>query len=164
MIILGIDPGTNRIGYGVLSFENGKPVYLDCGCIELNSSQSENYSNLNELYDKVSKLIKKWKVEIMSIERLFFFKNAKTVMQVSEARGVILLAAAQARVIIKEFTPLQAKQAIASDGRADKKQVQKMVRLVLNLDFDPKPDDAADALALAICCAHSMDFTRSRDS
>jgi len=159
MIILGVDPGTNRIGYGVLRLKDGNPVYLDCGCIELVSNKQENYSNLAELHGKISKLIKKWKVDIMSIEKLFFFKNAKTVMQVSEARGVILLAAAQARVAIKEFTPLQAKQAVSNDGRADKQAVQKMVRLVLGLDFDPKPDDAADALALAICCANSSRIT-----
>lgn len=157
MIILGIDPGTNRIGYGLLGLNNNKTDSIDYGCISL-VSDKESYTHLDQLYQEVNKLIKKFSVNVMAIEKLFFFKNNKTVMSVSEARGVILLAAVKNNLKIKEFTPLQVKQAVSGYGRAEKKAVQKMVRLILDLTKDPQPDDAADALALAICCAHTQDF------
>ncbi|MEK7078424.1 MAG: crossover junction endodeoxyribonuclease RuvC [Patescibacteria group bacterium] len=157
MTILGIDPGTNMIGYGLLRIENKETIFLDYGCINL-VSDKEGYSHLAQLYQKIDALIKKWSVDIAAVEKLFFFKNNKTVIQVSEARGVIILAAAQNKLKIKEFTPLQVKQAVSGYGRAEKKQVQKMVRLILGLKKDPQPNDAADALAIAICCAHTADF------
>lgn len=155
MIILGIDPGSHKIGYGVIQKSNSKLESLDYGCLEFFTANNKDNSNLVDLYDEVSSLIKKWRPDLVSIEKLFFFKNAKTAFKVSEARGVILLAAAQKSLAIKEFTPLQVKQAVSSYGRAQKKEVQKMIKLILNLAKDPQPDDAADALAVAICCAHS---------
>ena len=159
MIILGIDPGTNRIGYGLLRINNKETTFLDYGCIIL-VSDKQNYAHLDQLYQEINKLIKKFSVDVVAIEKLFFFKNNKTVMTVSEARGVIILAAAQNKLKIREFTPLQVKQAVSGYGRAEKKEVQKMVRLILGLKKDPRPDDAADALAIAICCAHTADFQR----
>ncbi len=159
MIVLGIDPGTNRIGYGLLRIDNKETVFLDYGCIIL-VSDKQNYAHLGQLHRQIDALIKKWSVDVVAIEKLFFFKNNKTVIQVSEARGVIILAAAQNKLKIKEFTPLQVKQAVSGYGRAEKKEVQKMVRLILGLKEDPQPDDAADALAVAICCAHTADFQR----
>lgn len=157
MTILGIDPGTNRIGYGLLRLNNNKIESLDYGCIRLTSDQG-GYTHLDQLHQETNKLIKKFSVNIIAIEKLFFFKNNKTVMSVSEARGVIILAAVKNSLKIKEFTPLQVKQAVSGYGRAEKKEVQKMVRLILGLKKDPQPDDAADALAIAICCAHTADF------
>jgi crossover junction endodeoxyribonuclease RuvC len=154
MVILGIDPGTNRIGYGLLN-NNGRDLsLLKYGCIELKSDGASK--DFIGLYDAIEDLIKKWKPDVLAIEKLFFFKNNKTVMQVSEARGIIILAGMKKRILIKEFTPLQVKQAVSSYGRAQKREVQKMVRLILNLKEDPKPDDAADALAIAICCANTV--------
>lgn len=156
MVILGIDPGTNRIGYGLLDNRGRDLSLIKCGCIELKSIGSSK--DFVGLYDAIEDLIKKWKPEILAIEKLFFFKNNKTVMQVSEARGIIILAGMKKGLLIKEFTPLQVKQAVSSYGRAQKKEVQKMVRLILGLKEDPKPDDAADALAIAICCANTRLF------
>ena len=153
MVILGIDPGTNKIGYGLLENKGRDLALLKYGCIELKSSGSAK--DFVGLYDAIEELIKKWKPGVLAIEKLFFFKNNKTVMQVSEAKGVIMLAGTKNGIPIKEFTPLQVKQAVSSYGRAKKREVQKMVRLILNLKEDPKPDDAADALAIAICYANT---------
>lgn len=155
MIILGIDPGSHKIGYGVIQKFNSKVESLDYGCLEFFTSKNTNNSNLVDLYNNIMGLLKKWQPDLVSIEKLFFLKNTKTAFQVSEARGVILLAVAQKGLEVQEFTPLQVKQSVSSYGRAQKKEVQKMVRLILNLTKDPQPDDAADALAIAICCAHS---------
>jgi len=156
MVILGIDPGTNRIGYGLLENKGRDLSVLKYGCVELKSIGG--MKDFAGLYDSMEKLIKKWKPNILAIEKLFFFKNNKTVMQVSEARGVIMLAGIKNKIGIREFTPLQVKQAVSSYGRAQKKEVQKMVRLILGLKEDPKPDDAADALAIAVCCANTRLF------
>jgi crossover junction endodeoxyribonuclease RuvC len=153
MVILGIDPGTNRIGYGLLENKGRDLSLIKYGCIELKSDGSSK--DFVGLYDAIEDLIKKWNPDVMAIEKLFFFKNNKTVMQVSEARGIILLAGMKKGLLIKEFTPLQVKQAVSSYGRAQKREVQKMVRLILGLKEDPKPDDAADALAIAICCGNT---------
>lgn len=154
MVILGIDPGTNRIGYGVLKNDGRVLASLRYGCFEFRSNSG--VENFSKLYDSIESLILKWKPDALAIEKLFFFKNSKTVMRVSEARGIIILAALRHQLEIKEFTPLQVKQAVSSYGRAQKKEIQKMVRLLLNLAEDPQPDDAADALAIAICCANTM--------
>lgn len=154
MIILGIDPGTNRVGYGVLKNNSGSLKSLDYGCVNLKSSKAHN-GNLLDIHNAVCSLINKWQPDILAIEKLFFFKNAKTVIRVSEARGVILLAAFKNKIDVVEFTPLQVKQAVSAYGRAQKAAVQKMVRLILGLAKDPQPDDAADALAIAICCANT---------
>ncbi len=155
MIILGIDPGTNRIGWGVVEESDTAIRFVDCGCVEFKTN-TDTHTNLDRLHTSVRKLISQHQPDAVAVEKIFFFKNSKTVIGVSQARGVILLAAAQTNTPIREFTPLQVKQAVSAYGRAQKKEVQKMVRLILNLDFDPAPDDAADALAVAICAAHSV--------
>lgn len=155
MIIMGIDPGTVIIGYGVIE-NSGKGL----NCIEYGfiptQSNSATAQQLKEIDRQIAKLIKKHKPQQIAVEDIFFFKNAKTVIKVSQARGVILARAARTKVPVREFTPLQVKQAVTSYGRAEKQQVQKMVKVLLNLKELPKPDDAADALAVAICCAHSI--------
>jgi len=154
MIILGIDPGTATTGYGIIKKEQDKIACLDFGCI-LTSSRETSEKRLLEIYDEVVKLIKKWKPEIVAVETLFFFKNEKTAFSVGQARGVIILAAVKEKKNIFEATPLQVKQAVSGYGKADKSQVQKMVKLLLNLKEIPKPDDAADALAIAITCVNT---------
>ena len=116
----------------------------------------ENKDRVIKVYDFFNALIKKYRPDKLALESLFFFKNAKTVIKVSEIRGVLLLVAAKNNIETAEFTPLQIKQAVSSYGRAGKDQVQKMVQLILGLKAPPKPDDAADALALAICCANTI--------
>lgn len=157
MIILGVDPGTNRAGYGLIKKDGENVSLLDYGCIEI-KAKSDHNAGLLILYNEFSKIVKKWKPEVLAIEKLFFFKNAKTITQVSEARGVIILSGLKSGLEIREFTPLQVKQAVSAYGRADKKAVQKMVRIILSLNKDPEPDDAADALAVAICSANTRVF------
>jgi crossover junction endodeoxyribonuclease RuvC len=157
MIILGIDPGTAIVGYGIVSSEKNNLKALDYGCIETakNLSQAERLLIIGE---ELKKIIKKFKPQAAAVEELFFFKNLKTAIKVSEARGVILLTAEEQGLIIKEFTPLEVKIATVGYGRADKTQVQKMVKVILGLKEIPKPDDAADALAVAICAANNLDL------
>lgn len=157
MRILGIDPGTSLIGYGIIDVDGKdyKAVYFGNLKTGINI---KNADRVKTVYDFFEKLIKKYQPDKVALESLFFFKNAKTVIKVSEIRGVLMYAAAKNGVEIAEFTPLQVKQAVSSYGRAEKAQVQKMVQLILNLETVPKPDDVADALALAICCANSVVF------
>ncbi len=154
MIILGIDPGTATTGFGAIK-KNAKLNLIEYGCIKTvpNLTTAER---LNELHKQLNNLIKKHKPDMVAVEDIFFFKNLKTAIKVSQARGVILLTAAKSKIPIFECTPLQVKQATTSYGRAEKIQVQKMVKTLLNLKEIPKPDDAADALAVAICCAHTI--------
>ena len=154
MVILGIDPGTTRIGYGVIRKEANKLVCIDYGLIA--STNSEKKADLGIAITDLSRLIRLHKPDIASTEKLFFFKNAKTVMAVSEMRGAIISILSQNSIPIHEFTPLQVKQAVSSYGRAGKDQVQRMVKLILGIRDDIKPDDAADGLAIAICCAHTI--------
>lgn len=153
MKILGIDPGTSLIGWGVI--ENLKAV--DFGVCKTKSN-IHNRDRVGDVFDFFLKLIRKHKPDVVALEKLFFFKNAKTVMAVSEIRGVLLLAAVKSGLEVREFTPLQIKQAISGYGRADKDQVGRMVALILSLPTVPKPDDVADALALAICCANTVRY------
>jgi crossover junction endodeoxyribonuclease RuvC len=159
MIILGIDPGSVIIGYSVLKKHNNKELeVIDFGCI-ITDKFSTTGEGLQQTYKEINKLIKKYKPEIMSIERLFFFKNLKTVMPVSQTKGVILLAAAENKLLVYEFTPLQMKMTIAGFGRAEKKQVQKMIKETVDIkSFDltknnRKKDDAFDAIGIAICAS-----------
>jgi len=152
MIILGIDPGTATTGFGAVKKEKDKLECLDYGIIQTSKNDSQQ-ERLNTLYNQITKLITKHKPDVLAVEKLFFFKNLKTAMPVAEARGVILLAGAKKKISIKEITPLQVKMGICGYGRADKKQVQEMVKIILNLEKIPKPDDAADALGIAICCS-----------
>jgi len=155
MIIAGIDPGTARIGYGIIKKSSNKLEMIEYGCIKTESKFS-TAERLDQLDQQLTQLIKKYKPDKMAVEDIFFFKNVKTAVKVSQARGVILMRGARMKIPVAEYTPLQVKQAVTSYGRAEKSQVQKMVKLLLNLKEIPKPDDAADALAVAICCAHSL--------
>lgn len=154
MIILGVDPGTATTGYGIIKKERNTLTQLDFGCIRTTPDQ-EPSQRLRLLQEGLSTIIHTYKPESAAVEKIFFTTNAKTAISVAQARGVILETLASAGIEIYEYTPLQVKQAVTSYGKADKTQVQKMVKLLLNLEEVPKPDDAADALAIAICCAHS---------
>ncbi len=149
MKILGIDPGTGIVGFGFIESSKGSLKLVDAGVIRTPAKQAAE-KRLLTIYDEVSGLIKEQRPDWISIEKLFFARNVTTAMSVSQARGVVLLAAVQSNLKIAEYTPLQIKMAITGYGRADKKQMQEMVRLLLKLEHIPKPDDAADALAAAI--------------
>lgn len=155
MRILGIDPGTSLIGYGIIDVAGKNYRVIDYGDLKTGVN-IRNADRVTVVYNFFDKLIKKFKPVKMAIESLFFFKNAKTVLKVSEIRGVLMYAAAKNGIEIAEFTPLQVKQAVSGYGRAEKMQVQQMVKLILKLDIIPQPDDAADALAIAICCANTV--------
>ena len=154
MRILGIDPGIAIVGYGVVDKEGNsyKTIAYDAVTTRAHTPLPER---LEKVYNGVNEIIKMYKPDAMSIEELFFNNNAKTALTVGQARGVIILSARQHNVEIFEYTPLQVKQSVVGYGRAEKKQVQEMTKLLLNLDAVPKPDDTADALAMAICHAHS---------
>jgi len=152
---LGIDPGYGLTGYGVIKVQGSKFECLDYGVIKTHAGE-EFSQRLKDLHEDLTKIIKKYNPCLVAIEDLFFAKNVKTAMKVGHARGVIMLTAIQAGKKIVEFTPLQVKQAITSYGRAEKGQVQQMVKMFLNLKEIPRPDDAADALAVAICAANSV--------
>ena len=154
MIILGIDPGIATVGWGVVSFEKGNFRYLDCGTITTPAGMRVE-RRLFLVHMALSDIIKRYTPDEISIEELFFNNNQKTAINVAQARGVLLLTAEENRIPIFEYTPLQVKQAMVGYGRAEKKQVMEMTRVFLKLDKMPKPDDAADALALAICHGHS---------
>lgn len=148
MVILGIDPGTSIVGYGAIEEKNGKLACLDYGVIK--TTEKEQADRLLAIESSLNRLIKKLKPDLAVIERLFFFKNQKTALSVAEARGVITLVVRKNRVELVELTPLELKRYFTGYGRASKEGVQKMLKLILNLKELPKPDDAADALALAI--------------
>jgi crossover junction endodeoxyribonuclease RuvC len=154
MRILGIDPGIGRCGWGVIESQNGKLNMLNCGCIETSPKQTVE-KRLEEIHRKIVKLIKTYSPDALSIEELFFNTNAKTAFVVGQARGVILLAAAQNNLEIAIYTPLQVKLALTGYGRAEKPQVGQMVKTLLALKEIPKPDDTADGLAIAITHAFS---------
>jgi len=159
MIILGIDPGSVIVGYAILNKtkENRNcPEVIDFGCIITDKFLTTG-ERLEKIYKEITKIIKKYKPNLISIESLFFFKNMKTIIPVGQSKGVILLAANQAKIPVQEFTPLQIKMTIAGYGRAEKKQIQKMIEQILDLKkFDlkknhRKKDDAFDALGVALC-------------
>lgn len=157
MIILGIDPGTAITGFGVLESSGGKISVIDYGCI-FTDAKLDMPQRLSLIGERLKKIISKHKPHAIAVEELFFFKNAKTAISVGEARGVVLFIGKSMKLEVFEYTPLQVKQAVVGYGRAEKKQVQNMVKMILGLKYMPKPDDAADALAVAICCANSMKF------
>ncbi|MBQ7381185.1 MAG: crossover junction endodeoxyribonuclease RuvC [Clostridia bacterium] len=154
MRILGIDPGLAIVGFGVLEYQGSRFRTLGYGSVQTPAGMPTE-QRLVEIYRGIGELIDTYKPDCMSIEEIFFNTNQTTGIRVSEARGVILLAAAQKGLNIFEYTPLQVKQAVVGYGRAEKKQVISMVTMLLGLEKPPKPDDTADALALAICHAHS---------
>ena len=149
MRILGVDPGTAIVGYSIVDFEKGKYEIIDYGCIYTHKDEDMPY-RLEKIYNELETLIKLWEPNDMAIEELFFFKNQKTVIKVGQARGVIMLCGQKNNLDIYSYTPLQVKMGVAGYGRADKAQIQEMVKLILKMDEIPKPDDAADALAIAI--------------
>lgn len=160
MIILGIDPGTAITGYGVVESIGMKFKTLDYGCIRTEADIPLE-KRLEKVYTGLEILIKKWSPHHVAVEQLFFNKNVRTALTVGHARGVIILAAAHHKIPVSDYTPLQVKQAVVGYGRAEKQQVQQMVKTILNLRSLPKPDDAADALAIAICHAHSHRVDRN---
>ena len=162
MIILGIDPGSVIVGYAIIKKQKGSEgsylKVIDFGCI-ITDRFATTGERLKKIHKEITKLIAKYKPDVMSIENLFFFKNFKTVMPVSQTKGVILLAAAEKKLPVCEFTPLQIKIAITGYGRAEKKQVQKMIKKTIDIDGfnlaknNRKKDDAFDAIGVAICAA-----------
>lgn len=154
MIILGIDPGYAIIGWGVLEYNANKFRVIDYGAITT-EAHTEFSLRLQQIYLGMNEIFDKYHPDVMSMEKLFYNNNAKTVIDVAQARGVITLSARLHNVPVSEYTPLQVKQSVTGYGRAVKKQVQEMTRIILNLEKIPKPDDTADALAMAICHGHS---------
>ncbi len=155
MVILGIDPGTAITGFGVIESANSGQQFVAAGVLRTKSSQPLGL-RLAEIYQEVNQLISEYHPTQMAVESLFFAKNVTTAMSVRQARGVIVLAGTQANLKVAEYTPLQVKQALTNYGRADKKQVQLMVKQVLKLSDIPKTDDAADGLAIALCHAANL--------
>lgn len=154
MSILGIDPGIGRTGWGVIESQSQKLKTQNFGCIETFKGTAPE-KRLQELYEQIQALIKEYNPEVLAIEDLFFNKNVSTALVVGQARGVILLAAAQHNIPVAIYTPLQVKMAVTGYGRADKKQVGQMVKTLLKLTAIPRLDDTADALAIAITHAFS---------
>ncbi len=160
MIILGIDPGLAISGYGIINYSGNKFEVIDYGAV-ITESTEEFPKRLKKLFDCYMNIFEVYKPEAVAIEELFYNKNTKTAIAIAEARGIHLLAAENKNIPLYEYTPLQVKQGIVGYGRAEKKQIQEMVRVILKLDAVPKPDDVADGLALAICHAHSLKFAES---
>lgn len=161
MVILGIDPGYAIVGVGIIEYNGNKFRTIDYFAITT-EAHTPFEQRLKIIYDGIEEAIQKYKPDFMAIEELFFNDNAKTAIAVGQARGVILLSAVNHGVDIYEYTPLQVKQAVVGYGRADKAQVQQMTRALLKLNQVPKPDDVADALAIALCHAHSYNGAMSK--
>ena len=153
MVIMGIDPGTASTGYGIIEQSASGLKRLDHGCVRTDPS-SNPQKRLLDIFSELGRIMDTHRPDSVSIELLFFNRNVTTAMSVGQARGVALLACGMRGLPVSEFTPLQVKQAVAGYGRATKQQVKAMVKALLDLDKAPSPDDAADALAIAICCAH----------
>lgn len=152
MIIFGVDPGTAKMGFGVIQFDHNSRLIAH-GVLETPAKTSMP-SRLRTLYERVSELLDTHRPAVLAVEQLFFARNVTTAISVGQARGVVLLAAAQRDIPVHEYTPSEIKQSIVGYGKADKAQVQEMVRMILSLEAIPQPDDAADAIAVAICYAH----------
>jgi len=163
MLVLGIDPGTATTGYGLVrDKEDGSLEAVDYGVIST-SSRLPMAHRLLELHEQLLKIILLHHPHSGAVEKLFFQRNVRTALSVGQARGIALLCMAEAGVNVTEYTPLEVKQAVTSHGGADKNQVQQMVKALLNLTKIPQPDDAADALAIAICHLHSVTLARVMD-
>jgi crossover junction endodeoxyribonuclease RuvC len=156
LITLGIDPGTALLGYGVISGID-QPTMLAFGAVETQAGQTPA-ARLESIYNSLVRILDEHAPDVMAVEQLFFARNVTTALAVGQARGVALLAAAQRNVPVYEYKPTEVKLAVAGHGGAGKKQVQEMVRIILGLDSVPRPDDAADALAVAICHTSSIRF------
>jgi len=154
MLILGLDPGTATTGYGIIEKCGATVKPVEYGIISTPAG-GNMADRLNTIHTKLVALLAAFRPAAVAVEEIFYHRNAKTVISVAQSRGVILLAAAQNGIQVAEYTPLQVKQSVVGYGQADKRQVQLMVKQILNLSSVPKPDDAADALAIAICHLHS---------
>ncbi len=154
MRILGIDPGYAIVGYGIVDYVGNRFSTVDHGAV-LTEAKTLFTTRLGNIYSDLTEIIKDKKIDAVAIEKLFFNTNTTTAIDVAQARGVILLAAHNLGIPVYEYTPLQVKQAVTGFGRAEKKQVMEMTKIILGLEKVPKPDDTADALAIAICHAHS---------
>lgn len=154
MIIMGVDPGFAITGYGVLEYKNNKLKLLDVGAVNTKAGELFTW-RLQQIDEKLTEVLLKYRPDAFAIEELFFNNNAKTAIAAAQGRGVAVLAAVKCGVPVYEYTPLQVKQAVAGYGRADKKQVQQMVKAILKMDDIIRPDDAADAAAIAICHSFS---------
>ncbi len=154
MRIIGIDPGYAIVGFGVIEYNRAQFSVIDYGAVTTPAGMDFN-SRLLEIYNDLCYILDKFKPDYLAIERLYFTSNQKTAIDVAQARGIVLLAARQRNIDIFEYTPLQVKQSVTGYGKAIKKQVQEMTTRILKLNEIPKPDDTADALAIAICHAHS---------
>ena len=157
MIVLGVDPGFARCGYGVVEFNNKKGKVLEFGCIEPKVTETDEFK-LNFVYKELEKVIKKFSPNLFSVEKVFFHTNAKTVIKVGSAIGVVKLVAYRNGLEVVEYTPLQVKMSLTGYGKADKNQVQQMIKNIFKLDSIPQPDDAADALAVCYCMAVDKGF------
>ncbi|MDI6783100.1 MAG: crossover junction endodeoxyribonuclease RuvC [bacterium] len=157
MRILGIDPGFARLGFGVIEQQNNQIRMVDFGCIQTTAQRSFP-QRLYQIHQELTDILVKYSPDVVVVEELFFSKNVKTAIQVGQVRGVVILTAVQNGIEVKEYTPLQVKLSVVGYGRATKDQIQKMVKGLLRLPQIPKPDDAADALAVAICYAHSRKY------
>lgn len=154
MRIIGIDPGYAIVGFGVLEYNRAQFQVVDYGAVTTPADMDFN-SRLLEIYNDLCYILDKFRPDFLAIERLYFTSNQKTAIDVAQARGIVLLAARQRNIEVFEYTPLQVKQSVTGYGKAVKKQVQEMTTRILKLPEIPKPDDTADALAIAICHAHS---------
>lgn len=159
MKILGIDPGMAIVGYSIIEFDNDSIKLLNSGSIKTSKNNTES-QRLLEIFEDITTLIERYKPDIASIEKLFFFKNQKTVMPVAAARGVIMMALEKQGVPTYEYTPMEVKQTLTGYGRAEKKEVEKMVKIALNCDILPCLDDTVDAMAIAIC--HTRNYNCAR--
>ncbi len=152
-IVLGIDPGLANTGYGLIEVAGNRHRHIEHGVLRTAAGQPKGKRFIS-LYEQLDAVIRKTKPDEAGIEKIFFARNSKTALLVAEAKGVILLCLAQNGIAFSEYTPLQVKQAVLGRGKAEKKQIQMIVKLIFRLDELPKPDDAADALAVALCHAH----------
>lgn len=159
MIVLGLDPGTATTGYGVVEVKGNQLVHIEHGCI-LTPANSPLPQRLHQIALELRAIINKHHPVKVGVEEIFFSKNVSTAISVAQARGVLLQVCTEANIPVHSFTPVQVKQSLTSYGRADKKQMQKMICMVLGLVEVPTPDDAADALAIAVTCAHTNSFEK----
>jgi crossover junction endodeoxyribonuclease RuvC len=162
MLVLGLDPGTATTGYGLVEYVRGREKMISYGTIKTSAGMAMEL-RLLKIFRELNDILDKYHPDAVAIEELFHHKNAKTVITVAQSRGVLLMAVAQRGLELAEYTPLQVKQAVCGYGNAEKKQVQMMVQNILKMKETPKPDDAADALAIAICHLHSRRLSKLKD-
>jgi crossover junction endodeoxyribonuclease RuvC len=159
MLTLGVDPGVAATGFGLVEQRGDKLSHVSSGCITTSSKESAHI-RIAKIYSELKSLITKYRPDQIAVERLFFGENSKTAMAVGQARGIVLLVAAEKKIPIAEYTPLEVKSALTGYGKAEKRQIQQMVKVLLHLLQAPKSDDEADALAVAICHIHSAKMSR----